>query len=116
MSSYYKDTLEKTFAEKGYRKIERKPWNVRKGDVFVLVDYTRPPFMMDLFIPVLITEIDTYSELSSDPSNQYSDNYARTAWRFHHRALSPADQPHLKFWNSTHGWNRFDTVEIWRKR
>lgn len=104
------------FSEKGfetdnpdYRHIDRKPWNVRIGDIIVLEDNTRG--LLTEYIPVRITDISTNRTFERQ---LFTNAIARTEWEFLHEPVNPDDKGRLYNWWVTR-WNRFDTVDLYRK-
>lgn len=92
--------------------IERKPWNVREGDIILLSDSTRIA-LGTIYIPVVITITDKYADFYREWWKA-SMPTSRTSYRFYHKALKEEDQKLLyNWWDTT--WNSLDTVEIYRK-
>jgi hypothetical protein len=110
---YSEETLHNTLTTQNYALIERKPWNVREGDIMVLSDSSRYN-MPTMYIPVEITITDKYPEFSN-PYPYNDGQYARTSYRFYHKPLDADDIKYLHGRHSTERWNRFDNVEIYRK-
>jgi len=109
---YTKDELEKSLSIT-HKKITRKPWNVRPGDVVILSQYGMG-FLNSGFIPAEVTHIGAYPELRrSDTIPMRDTMYSHKTFRFYQRAISPADRHRMTGWDYTEHFT-FDTVEIWR--
>lgn len=113
---YYEDTLHAELKAQGYVKKVLKPWNVKPNDLFILEDSTQPPYLGSIYIPVIITITDKYPSFYKYAPYNAPLQFARTAYRFDHKPLNPTDAKYLHNWHKTEGWNRFDSVEIWRKK
>jgi len=111
---YTNETLEKDLTDQGYTKIERKPWNVKEGDVLILSQYGMG-FMNSGFLPVEVTVTGAYPEYHRTDTipNRYTKT-SRKTFRFYHKPLNPTNQKHMINWFYTE-WYSTDTVEIWRK-
>jgi hypothetical protein len=97
------------FDEPGYRYIERKPWNVRIGDIIVLEDMTQG--LLTQYIPVRITHISTNRTFER---RLFTNEIARTEWEFLHEPVNPDDKKYLYNWWTTR-WNRFNSVDLYRR-
>lgn len=93
-------------------RIERKPWNVHEGDIILLCDNTQG--LLTQYIPVEIRTIWTEPEYYRKWWENGPNNVARTQWVFHHKPLNPDDSKQMYNWWTTK-WNRFDTVDFYRK-
>lgn len=107
---YTRETLEKELSQT-HRKIERKPWNVRPGDVIVLEQYGMG-FLNSGFMPIVVTATDSYPEFHNPYPYAYK-NVSRTTYRLYHKPLHESDTYRLRTWQSS-SWYSTDTVEIWR--
>lgn len=110
---YSTESIEKDLTEQGYRKIERKPWNVKLGDIVILEQYGMG-YSNSGFIPVVVTITYSYPEFHN-PYPYNRKNVSRTTYRLYHKALHDNDKHRLISWNSTY-WYSTDTVEVWRKK
>jgi hypothetical protein len=110
---YYNiDQLENDLTALNYKKLERKPWNVRPTDVIVLEQYGMG-FLNSGFMPAVVTLTDSYPEFNN-PYPYDRKNVSRTTYRLYHKPLHPeADAYRFMNWPSTR-WHSTDTVEIWR--
>lgn len=98
-----------------HRKIERKPWNVKEGDIVILSQYGMG-FANSGWMPVEITLVDSYPEYRrSDTIPMRDTKYSHKTFRFYHKALHETDKSRLNGWESTYHYS-FDDVEIWRKK
>jgi hypothetical protein len=110
----YEDTAENHLKSLGYKKMERRPWNVREDDVIILENWggTRMP---TTFIPVRVWMTDKYSEYRrTDTVPTKYTKVSQTTYELYHKALNESDAKHL-YGRWTTRWYSFDTVEIWRK-
>jgi hypothetical protein len=103
----YQDSFERDNPD--LKKKELKPWHVREGDIILLEDLTSFPTK---HIPVEVVAISTYPTFER---KLWSNQLARTEWRFLHKPVIPEDRRYLYNWWET-SWNRFDSVEIYRKK
>lgn len=107
------EAMEKALTELNYRKVTRKPWNVREGDVIILEQYGMG-FLNSGFFPVEVTLTDAYSEYRrSDVTPTPTTKVSHKTFKFYHKALHATDTHRLTGWQSTY-WYTFDDVEVWR--
>lgn len=113
MAFYDSNALHAQLKSEGYATRVVKPWHVREGDVMILEDSSRPPYLSTLHIPVVVSIVDNYKDFTRP--YPYKDA-AISHYRFYHKPYTPEDIKYLYNRHSTYGWNRFDDVEIYRKQ
>ena len=105
---YTREALESDLSTT-HRKITRKPWNIKTGDILILSQYGMG-FMNSGFMAVEITDIRTSNDDTLDPITR---TISHTSYHYTHKPLSPSDQSRLKGWHTSHAYT-FDDVEVWR--
>lgn len=109
---YSQESADKALIDLGYQKLERKPWNVKEGDVIVLEDSTRPRLPV-IYIPVEVTLTDKYADFYRTWWTS-TIKTSRTTYKFYHKPVNPSDLQYLYSWHNT-AWRSLDTVELYRK-
>jgi len=111
---YSTEQLEKALTEQGYKKIERKPWNIKTDDVLVFEQYGMG-FMASGYFPTIVTVSDSYPEFHN-PYPYDRSNVSRTTYRHYYKPMNPEIDGH-KLPSSRHmQFYSTDTVEVWRKK
>lgn len=107
---YTREALESDLSTT-HRKITRKPWNVKTGDVLILSQYGMG-FMNSGFMAVEITDIRTSNVYTYD---NITRTYSRKSYHYTHKPLSPSDESRLQGWHTSNAYT-YDDVDIWRKK
>lgn len=110
---YSTESLEEDLKAQGYRKIERKPWNVKTDDVLVFEQYGMGPLNSGYF-PTIVTLSDSYPEFNNPYPYDYN-NVSRTTYRHYYKPMNRDDAHKLPSHRSMSFYST-DTVEVWRKK